>query len=96
MTPSLKDLHDAALLSLHVNWAGAELRMDFEMWPPDKKARIVARGLTLLKCPRLLPWGPSIFVNGASIEQLENGLLLVDEMQSGDVIEASARDINLE
>jgi hypothetical protein len=63
----------------------------------DEKATIglLARGLTFLKCPRQSPWGRSVSVNHARIDESEKESLLVIEMQSGDVIEASIQDMTL-
>jgi len=93
----LKDLHDATLTGLEVDWANGELRCNFRVSMGEKRnVRLLAHGLTFLKCPRRLPWGRSVSVNSANADTLENGILLSIEMQSGDLIEANVENVTLE
>jgi hypothetical protein len=93
---SLKDLHDATLVNLEVDWASGDLRFKFRpsmMGSPT--ICLVAHGLTLLRCPREYPWGRSVSVNTARAEKADGEMLLSVEMQSGDVIEAKIREMSL-
>src|SRR5271169_3216526 len=93
---SLDQLHDATFLSLDLNWRSGELSCNLRIHG-DTVVRLVAHGLTFLKCPRQFPWGPSVSVNYARVNKAENGrVFLIMEMQSGDVIEADLEDVALE
>jgi hypothetical protein len=94
---SLKELHDATLTGLEVDWASGDLRCNFKASIGERTAvRLLAHGLTSLKCPRLFPWGKSASVNSARVDKREREILLFIEMQSGDVIEAIVEDVVLE
>jgi hypothetical protein len=94
---SLKDLHDATLASLEVDWASGELRFNFEVSiGATTSVCLVAHEFTFLKCPREFPWGESVSVNWARADKADKELLLVVEMQSGDLIEARVKDVVLE
>ena len=94
---SLKELHDATLKSLEVDWASGELRCNFQVSIGERTTvRLLAHGLTSLKCPRQSPWGRSVSVNNAKADKRGKEVLLIIEMQSGDVIEANVKDVNLE
>jgi hypothetical protein len=86
---SLKDLHDATLVSLELDWASGDLNFNFRSGTKGSPTVcLTTSGLTLLKCPREYPWGRSVSVNTARAEELDGNMLLLVEMQSGDVIEA--------
>jgi hypothetical protein len=44
-------------------------------------------------CPRALPWGPSDSVNEVKMQEVSDARLLSVEMQSGDVLEISCREV---
>lgn len=94
----LGDLHDAILLNLEVDWSGGELRCNFGVSLGETTSvRLLAHGLTLLKCPRAFPWGESDSVNHVRVDKAGgDSISLFIEMQSGDVIEASLLDVTLE
>jgi hypothetical protein len=93
---SLKELHDATLTGLEVDWASGELRYNFKVSVGERiTVLLLAYGLTCLKCPRLFPWGRTISVNSARVDKREKEVLLFIEMQSGDVIEAVVEDVVL-
>jgi hypothetical protein len=93
---ALKDLHDATLLNLEVDWDEGDLRCKLDVSIGEiTRVSLLARGLTFLKCPRQFPWGPSVSVNYVRVDQVDPGLRLVIEMQSGDVIEAQAADVSV-
>ena len=94
---TLKELHDATLTGLEVDWGSGDFRCNFRVDMGERKnVRLLARGLTSLKCPRQFPWGRSVSVNQARANKLENEVVLVIEMQSGDVIEAHMGEMTLE
>jgi len=66
---SLPDLHDATLKDLTFEWETATIMLTFSVGtaPPDR-AVVKAEGVTDLKCPRLMPWGPSNSVNSMALE----------------------------
>jgi hypothetical protein len=82
---------------LEVDWVNGELLCNFKVSIGDiMSIRLRASGLTSLRCPRLFPWGKSVSVNSAKAEKRARDILLIVEMQSGDVIEASVEDVTLE
>lgn len=94
---SLNQLHDATLIGLEVDWASGELRCNFRVNMGERMTVcLLARSMTCLRCPRLFPWGRSVSVNDIRMDKLENEILLVIEMQSGDAIEANVEDVVLE
>ncbi len=94
---SLDQLHDATFAGLEADWASGELRCNFRVSIGDRRTvRLLAHGLGFLKYPRQFPWGRSVSVNTARVDKLANGMLLIIEMQSGDVIEANIEDVTLE
>jgi hypothetical protein len=91
---SLPDLHDATLKSVHFEWENARALLTFKIAVAAHAVTVVeAEGVTILKCPRLLPWGPSSSVNSTALETLVDGQSLIVEMQSGDVIEIRCREV---
>lgn len=91
---SLPDFHDATLLDLHVAWADGALRLVIES--ELGKCRVLCNGLTSLKCPRGFPWGPSNSINRLWTEELVTGTRLLVEIQSGDLIEAVIKTVEVE
>lgn len=84
-------LHDATMRRLSVDWAAAELTIELvAVGSPPAAAKVVLGGLTELLCPRREPWGPSVSVNQLTVTDTSGGVRLVIEMQSGDLIEATA------
>lgn len=54
---SLKDLHDATLVGLGMEWSAGSLVLDLEAcMTGTPSVKVVAGGLTMLKCPRQHPW----------------------------------------
>jgi hypothetical protein len=86
-------LHDAVLESIDISWEKAECTLRLSVFlKRDKRAepcRLQFFGVTRLLMPKNQPWGPSVSVNGA---KLENGTVQI-EMQSGDTIEVVATGI---
>ena len=94
---TLRTLHDATLRRIEVDWASGELRLDFKIDKENKTvARIAAKGLTYLECPRQYPWGRSVSVNEITEQSRELGKLLTVAMQSGDLIKAHVAEFILE
>ena len=94
---SLSDLHDATLETVDVHWASGELRLNFAVSIGDvTSVSAVCGGLVFLKCPREHPWGPSVSVNSARADTVDDQILLVVEMQTGDLIEAKVKTLSLE
>ena len=88
-TSVLERFHDAVLLTVTVAWveAMADVRVDL-CEEPARTGNIRITGLTLLRCPRAEPWGPSVSINGVRLQSIEGGRKRVEiEVQSGDVIE---------
>jgi hypothetical protein len=98
LVPALSRLHDATLDLLIVNWREGTLQIALKTGPGQfDKTVLFASGVTDLRCPRLLPWGPSGSVNSTRLEPMTNAsYLLTLEMQSGDSIEVCCEDVSLE
>jgi hypothetical protein len=76
------------------DWETAALLLVFQTGVAESdRAGIVAHSVTDLKCPRLLPWGPSSSVNRVRLDPLPEGQLLTIEMQSGDLLEIRCREV---
>ncbi len=91
---SLPDLHDATLKNVDFEWETAKVQLTFKTGVAASQIAIIeADGVTNLKCPRLLPWGPSSSVNSTALKTLNDGHFLTIEMQSGDVLEVYCRNV---
>jgi hypothetical protein len=96
----LPNLHDSILIDVNLEWKTAIARLTFELSydtskPEPPPVVIQASGVTDMKCPRLLPWGPSIYVNAGTLSEIDNGQLISIEMQSGDLIQISCREFEI-
>lgn len=87
----LKDLHDAVLTSLQVNWADGQCTLILQL--ASGQRNLTFSGLTAFSLSRSMPWGPSASINEAT--ELSNSKFEV-KMQSGDIItiEANAWEIS--
>jgi hypothetical protein len=93
---SLASLHDATLESVNFDWARGVVHLTLKIMLPGFSGAVIgAKDVTELKCPRLLPWGPSNSVNSVALEALADGRCLTVEMQSGDVLEVCCRDVEV-
>ena len=88
-------LHDATLNTVNLDWPRGIVRLAFTV-DVDVLRIIEATGVTELKCPRLLPWGPSNSVNSSVVKTVADGQCLTIEMQSGDVLEVCCREVAYE
>jgi hypothetical protein len=79
-------LHDATLKSVEVLWGEARCRLFLELAAGSHLLEF--RGVTRVEIPQEAPWGPSVSVNGISVQ----GGVAAIEMQSGDTIEVSASE----
>jgi len=83
-------MHDWTFVTAAVDWKEGTARLEFVS--SDGLKVVKARGVTDLRLPRKLPWGPSISVNRCDgpTKQEDGGHSLTIEMQSGDTIELLA------
>lgn len=87
----IPNLHDATLKSIAFDWPTATIRLSFQTGIDISDVlTVVAQDVTDLRCPRVLPWGPSNSVNEVTLDP-QQGLLAI-EMQSGDVIQIACRN----
>lgn len=88
-SPTLPELHDAVLSQVHLHWE--EGTLDLVLRPVATSSDIIVRfdGLSQFHCPRLAPWGHSIYVNRVTEALNDSSTLrrLQIEMQSGDVLD---------
>lgn len=91
----LDNLHDATLLSVHLDWETGNAVFTLRTGlPAPKHLAITAIGTSDLRCPRRAPWGASASINevrGPTAHEDQEHLEL--EMQSGDVLRISARSL---
>ena len=90
-------LHDSIFVGVKIDWDQAIAWLTFELpqaegTPELPQLVIEASGLIDFKCPRKLPWGPSVYVNSAELESFEGSERLTVEIQSGDVVEVHCRE----
>jgi hypothetical protein len=95
---TLGKLHDATLDLLKFDWRQGTLQITLRTGVGEFDTAVLeVSGVSDLRCPRLLPWGPSSSINCTKLEQLTDAsYMLTIEMQSGDVIEVRCRDISIE
>jgi hypothetical protein len=91
---SLPELRDATLINISLEWAAGVALVTFRFHGFGGMV-VEAKDLFELKCPRLLPWGPSNSVNSAELKTLLGSQCLTIEMQSGDVLEISCREVSV-
>lgn len=90
-------LHDAVFYEMRIGWEERTCTVHLAAFvAPGERAQPHAlrfQGVTRLLVPHDDPWGPSVFVNGASRDP--DGAFRL-EMQSGDVIEIHAAAFSFE
>lgn len=98
MSMDWDQLHDATLVSITVDWneGSAWLKL-INSQGPSQPIYIQVTGLSGLKVPREFPWGKSSSINNVCFSQIEGEEVstLEVEMQSGDVIEITAKQIHI-
>lgn len=96
-------LHDAINDGIHFDWAAGRLEIHLTV-PASSDNRgvlqsIDAADVTLLRCPRVQPWGPSKYINSVTgpslVETTGHVTSLKIEMQSGDEIDIEASSITI-
>ena len=88
-------LHDAILDEIVIDWERGAVRVHLGVTDSEKRV-LTAHGVTKLVMPREHPWGPSVWINKTEGPADANGSkVLKIEMQSGDVLEITARDFEL-
>ena len=90
-TPSdIPNLHDAVLESIEVRWDAGEADISLTR-VPGGPLLLKARGLRRFVLSHEQEWGPSIYVNHATVASDERGRAVMEiEMQSGDTISVIA------
>jgi hypothetical protein len=94
--PNALRLHDWTLVRIAVEWEAGTVRVDLQS--PSGPRCLCAAGLQDLRVPQSTPWGPSISVNavrGPLGKPSQDTTTLAIEMQSGDVIEITARSFDI-
>ena len=88
-------MHDWTLKSVKVDWSGRQIVISVS-WA-GKTAEIIINDFSNVTVPRIEEWGPSVSINSVSeIEKLSSGeICLKIEMQTGDTILVTGREINL-
>jgi hypothetical protein len=86
----IPNLHDATLISVHVDWAqkGACIRVRHG-WPATL-SDLTLSGLQRLSVTALDEWGPSLHILSVRTEPNDTSCRIIIEMQSGDTIDATA------
>jgi hypothetical protein len=87
-------LHDATLETLTFHWEEGIIRIRLSTGIHGTGVvTLEAIGVVRAVCPRALPWGPSDSVNEVKMQEVSDARLLSVEMQSGDVLEISCREV---
>lgn len=79
-----RDLHDATLTQIFLDWASGDFSADFIVGADQQKIRIIGAGINSFSYSRDFPWGRSVSVNKCQIETKDIGVILTIQMQSGD------------
>jgi hypothetical protein len=88
-------MHDWTLLSLQMNWESGEVLILVR--GPGVESEIRGLDVQEFHVHRVMPWGPSISINGVVGPVVDDDGLsrLAIEMQSGDLIEIVARSFTM-
>lgn len=88
------DYHDATLKNATLDWESGTTTMRFVLCgQPAREATITMRETADLKCTRQFPWGKSVSVNRLDVQKLDSGDRLEIEMQSGDKIVITGKEV---
>lgn len=87
-------LHDGQLRTLSLDWKRGTARMEISAGN-NVSIQISARGVATFEAPRQQPWGPSDFILSAYFTDTKGPSSLTIEMQSGDVIQLLASEIDV-
>lgn len=84
-------LHDATLEQVNVDWRSGMTNLHVKLSsaaPPNcAYADIMFEGVSMIVCPRRMPWGRNYQINVITITAREdNSQIIQIEMQSGDII----------
>jgi len=85
------DLHDASLVRVQVDWAGGTCMADI-LHGTAGACALAFSGVSHVILPRQQAWGRSVSIN--AFRRADTGHYEI-EMQSGDVIVISAREVRL-
>ena len=93
----LENLQDTRLVDMAINWDRAEALFRFSAGLGDVDEVLVrANGMTLLKCPRRLPWGISSYVSNVRSIRSDGQIAVEINMESGDMIEFEIADFAID
>lgn len=89
------NLHDAVLGDVHVDWEAGTATVQFRPVPGEPLV-LHAYGVLEVRLDKREPWGPSVFVNSVTSNEVSpGGEQLVIQMQSGDPLVITARRFEL-
>jgi hypothetical protein len=87
-------MHDATLESLTFSWEEGLVLLRLSTGVNGTGVVILeATDVKGIVCPRLFPWGPSDSVNEAKVQSRTAGVYLTIEMQSGDLLEITCKEV---
>ena len=90
----ISNLHDATLEALTLLWEQGIVRLQLSTGVGGTGIVILeATDVRGLVCPRLFPWGPSDSVNEVSVTSETGKVCLKVEMQSGDLLEITCKNV---
>ncbi len=88
------DYHDATLKTATVDWENGVTVMTFALCvEPARQVAITIRETSEFIYARQFPWGKSVSVNRLDVQIVESGHRVTVEMQSGDKIVATGREV---
>ena len=89
MSSSLRELHDATLTSIELEWSVGRVTICFRT--ANGRIELYADDVSTLQVPRALPWGASSSVNEVKQSTPSSRKARIEiEVQSGDVIVVEA------
>jgi len=92
----LRDLRDATLQNIHLNWDPAVVRIEFKTAEPESEMVVVqAHGVVDFQCPRLQPNGPSCSVATTAIASTGEGYIMNIEMQNGESLRIDCKAVSM-
>ena len=85
------EFHDSILSKIELNWESGELSIKFgdELTGSRPIVVLLGHNVSSFQYERKFPWGPSVSVNHVKAIEIDGGIKLEIEMQSGDVITAT-------
>lgn len=87
-------MHDWTLVSISMEWSSSVLTIEL-LDTTSTSRQILAHGVRGAHLRHDEPWGPSVSVLGHKFSEVDGGVRLQIETQSGDLIDIEAEKIHI-